>query len=60
MTRIDFRRRAMTSDLQQENQELRRKLAELMERARYNERVLARFQKVELRLIGIVSFKELI
>ena len=31
-----------------------------MERARYNEQVLARFQKVELRLIGIVSFKELI
>lgn len=50
----------MTSDLQQENQELRRKLSEMMERARYNERVLARFQKVELRLIGIVSFKELI
>jgi two-component system, cell cycle response regulator len=50
----------MASDLQRENEELRRRLAELMERARYNERVLARFQKVELRLIGIVSFKELI
>ena len=50
----------MTSDLQRENEELRRRLAELMERARYNERVLARFQKVELRLIGIVSFNELI
>lgn len=50
----------MTFDLKQENEELKRKLAELMERARYNERVLARFQKVELRLIGIVSFKELI
>lgn len=50
----------MTTDLKQENEELKRKLAELMERARYNERVLARFQKVELRLIGIVSFKELI
>lgn len=50
----------MTFDLERENQELKRKLAELMERARYNERVLARFQKVELRLIGIVSFKELI
>ncbi|MCC7082836.1 MAG: sensor domain-containing diguanylate cyclase [Burkholderiales bacterium] len=47
-------------ELQRENVELRRRLAELMERARYNERVLARFQKVELRLIGIVSFKELI
>jgi diguanylate cyclase (GGDEF)-like protein len=50
----------MAADLQRENEELRRRLAELMERARYNERVLARFQKVELRLIGIVSFKELI
>jgi len=50
----------MTLDLKQENEELKRKLVELMERARYNERVLARFQKVELRLIGIVSFKELI
>jgi len=50
----------MTSDLKRENEELKHKLAELMERARYNERVLARFQKVELRLIGIVSFKELI
>src|SRR5512139_1060003 len=50
----------MISDLQQENEELRHRLAELMERARYNEQVLARFQKVELRLIGIVSFKELI
>jgi two-component system, cell cycle response regulator len=50
----------MTSDLQRENEELRRRLADLMERARYNERVLARFQKVELRLIGIVSFRELI
>jgi len=50
----------MTIDLKQENEELKRKLVELMERARYNERVLARFQKVELRLIGIVSFKELI
>lgn len=50
----------MTSDLKQENEDLKRKLAQLMERARYNERVLARFQKVELRLIGIVSFKELI
>ncbi|RPI45731.1 MAG: DUF484 family protein, partial [Betaproteobacteria bacterium] len=50
----------MTTDLKQENEELRHRLAELMERARYNERVLARFQKVELRLIGIVSFKELI
>jgi diguanylate cyclase (GGDEF)-like protein len=50
----------MAVDLERENQELKRRLAELMERARYNERVLARFQKVELRLIGIVSFKELI
>ncbi len=50
----------MASDLQRENEELRRRLAELLERARYNERVLSRFQKVELRLIGIVSFKELI
>jgi two-component system cell cycle response regulator len=50
----------MADDLKRENDELRHKLAELMERARYNERVLARFQKVELRLIGIVSFKELI
>ncbi|MGH8664753.1 MAG: DUF484 family protein, partial [Burkholderiales bacterium] len=50
----------MAADLQRENEELRRRLAKLMERARYNERVLARFQKVELRLIGIVSFKELI
>jgi uncharacterized protein YigA (DUF484 family) len=50
----------MAADLQRENEELRRRLAELMERARYNERVLARFQKVELRLIGIVSFRELI
>ncbi|MCC6532305.1 MAG: sensor domain-containing diguanylate cyclase [Burkholderiales bacterium] len=50
----------MSTDLRRENDELRHKLAELMERARYNERVLARFQKVELRLIGIVSFKELI
>jgi diguanylate cyclase (GGDEF)-like protein len=50
----------MAADLQRENEELRRRLAELLERARYNERVLARFQKVELRLIGIVSFKELI
>ncbi len=50
----------MAADLQRENEELRRRLADLMERARYNERVLARFQKVELRLIGIVSFKELI
>ncbi len=50
----------MVTDLQHENEELRHRLAELMERARYNERVLARFQKVELRLIGIVSFKELI
>lgn len=50
----------MATDLARENEELRRRLAELMERARYNERVLARFQKVELRLIGIVSFKELI
>ena len=50
----------MITDLQQENDELKHRLAELMERARYNERVLARFQKVELRLIGIVSFKELI
>ncbi|MPZ45626.1 MAG: DUF484 family protein [Betaproteobacteria bacterium] len=50
----------MAADLQRQNEELRRRLAELMERARYNERVLARFQKVELRLIGIVSFKELI
>jgi diguanylate cyclase (GGDEF)-like protein len=50
----------MSADLKRENDELRHKLSELMERARYNERVLARFQKVELRLIGIVSFKELI
>lgn len=50
----------MNTDLQRENEALRRQLAELMERARYNERVLARFQKVELRLIGIVSFRELI
>jgi len=50
----------MAADLQREIQELKHKLAELMEHARYNERVLARFQKVELRLIGIVSFKELI
>jgi diguanylate cyclase (GGDEF)-like protein len=47
-------------DIVLENQALKRQLAELMERARYNEQVLARFQKVELRLIGIVSFKELI
>ena len=50
----------MAVDLQRENEELKKRLAELMEHARYNERVLARFQKVELRLIGIVSFKELI
>jgi two-component system, cell cycle response regulator len=50
----------MNTDLKRENEALRRRLAELMERARYNERVLARFQKVELRLIGIVSFRELI
>jgi diguanylate cyclase (GGDEF)-like protein len=50
----------MNTDLKRENEALRRQLAELMERARYNERVLARFQKVELRLIGIVSFRELI
>jgi len=47
-------------DIVLENQALKRQLAELMERARYNEQVLAKFQKVELRLIGIVSFKELI
>ena len=50
----------MERDIVLENQALKRQLAELMERARYNEQVLARFQKVELRLIGIVSFKELI
>jgi two-component system, cell cycle response regulator len=50
----------MAVDLQRENEELKKRLTELMERARYNERVLSRFQKVELRLIGIVSFKELI
>jgi diguanylate cyclase (GGDEF)-like protein len=50
----------MNTDLKRENEALRQRLAELMERARYNERVLARFQKVELRLIGIVSFRELI
>ena len=50
----------MERDLVVENQALKRQLNELMERARYNEQVLAKFQKVELRLIGIVSFKELI
>ncbi|MBM3508446.1 MAG: sensor domain-containing diguanylate cyclase [Alphaproteobacteria bacterium] len=50
----------MDFDLQRENHELKRQLAQLVERARQNERVLARFQKVELRLIGIVSFKELV
>jgi two-component system cell cycle response regulator len=50
----------MDVDLQSENRELKRQLAELVERARHNEQVLSRFQKVELRLIGIVSFKELV
>ena len=50
----------MEHDIVLENQALKRQLTELMERARYNEQVLAKFQKVELRLIGIVSFKELI
>ena len=50
----------MERDIVLENQALKRQLAELMERARYNEQVLARFQRVELRLIGIVGFKELI
>lgn len=50
----------MDVDLHSENRELKRQLAELVDRARHNEQVLARFQKVELRLIGIVSFKELV
>jgi diguanylate cyclase (GGDEF)-like protein len=50
----------MSSDLHRENTELRRQLAELVARARHNEDVLKRFQQLELRLIGIVSFHELV
>lgn len=50
----------MTADLQRENQELRQQMAQLMSRAAHNDQVLKRFQQLELRLIEIVSFRELV
>ncbi|MBI2312489.1 MAG: sensor domain-containing diguanylate cyclase [Betaproteobacteria bacterium] len=47
-------------DLFKDNQELRRRLDELVAHARHNERVLARVQEMELRLIGAAGLPELL
>lgn len=57
---LDHNRVSRVRELHVQNVRLRQKLDELMEEARANERKLRRFERLELRLVGMSSLFELI
>ena len=50
----------MSNELAAENLRLRKQLAQLMEQAQHNQRILKRYQIFDLQFIGAASFRELL